>query len=340
MMVKYPTAFAERNKIAIALIGLVTLVAVFFATFYTESFPVIGGGAIHKAQFAEAGGLRSGNEVRVAGVKVGTVTDVALDGKVVVVTFRVKGVKLLDETTAAVKVKTMLGQKYLAIDPLGRNELDGAIELANTTTPYDVNAALSDLSTTVEDIDTGQLEKSLGVLSDTFRDTPESVQTMVAGLTDLSRTISSRDNELAELLDSTSSVTRTLKDRNGEFAKIINDGDSLLTELERRRDAVKSMLEGTARLGTELSGLVKDNENQLKPALAKLDTVSAILQRNQDNLDSALEKLGPYYRVLASAMGNGQWVDSYICGLFDADNAPLLENDVVRNCQPKKGGGL
>lgn len=339
MMARFPTAFAERNKVTIAIVGIVVIAAAFFTTLKAESLPVIGAGPVHEAKFAEAGGLRAGNEVRVAGVKVGKVTDVSLDGTVVVVRFRMKGVRLGDQTTAAVKVKTMLGQKFLSLDPQGRGELEGSIPLAHTTTPYDVSAALSDLSTTVDEIDTEQLETSFEVLGQAFKDTPKSVQTMVQGLTDLSRTISSRDTQLADLLDATSTVTKTLKDRNGEFAKIVTDGDSLLTELENRRSAVTSMLQGTARLGTELRGLVKDNEAQLKPALIKLDKVSEILQRNEDNLEAALEQLGPYYRMLASATGNGHWVDSYICGLFDDQNAPVLQNDIERNCAPAAGGG-
>lgn len=337
-MTRYRTAFAERNKVMIALIGILAMVGVFFCAFYAESLPGLRGDT-YTAKFAEAGGIRAGNEVRVAGVKVGEVTEVGLDGKEVVVEFRAKGVDLGTETTAAIKVKTMLGQKYLAVDPLGPGELDGPIPVERTTVPYDVNAAFSDLSSTVDKIDTQQLEKSFEVLSKTFKNTPKSVRSIVHGLTDLSRTLSSRDSELAGLLSSASDVSGTLAERNTEFAKIIDDGSDLLGELQKRRSAVHKMLTGTAALGTELRGLVKDNEKALSPALAKLDRVSQILSDNQDNLDAALAKLGPYYRVLASATGNGRWVDSYICGLFDAGQAPLLENDVERNCNPSKGGG-
>lgn len=336
---KYPTAFAERNLVVVALVGLTVLVVIFALTFRADSLPVVGGGKTYHATFAEAGGLKKGNEVRVAGVKVGKVSSLELDGRTVKISFKIKGVDLGDQTTAAIKVKTMLGQKYLSLDPSGRSPLDGTIPLANTTTPYDVNEAFSDLSTTVDEIDTDKMEQSFEALSDAFKDTPESVRQMVSGLTDLSRTISSRDEQLASLLESTSEVSGTLKDRNAEFAKIITDGSSLLGELESRRESVRKMLQGTARLGTELTGLVKDNEDQLRPALAKLDKVSAILTRNQDNLDSALKKLGPYYRMLASATGNGRWVDAYLCGLFDDKQAPVLENDVERNCAPVKGGG-
>jgi len=336
---RYPTAFAERNRIAIALIGIATLVVVFALTFNAASLPIIGGGKTYSAQFMEAGGLKEGNEVRVAGVKVGKVTDIGLDGDVVTVKFRAEIDRLGDKTTAAVKVKTLLGQKFLSLDPLGAGQLAGPIPKERTTTPYDVNAAFSDLSVAVGAIDTPQLEASFEALSDAFRDTPESVRATVKGLSDLSRTISSRDDELAKLFASTSTVSQTLKERNAEFAKIITDGSSLLDELEQRRETVSAMLDGTSRLGVELQGLVKDNEKALKPALAKLDDVARILQENQDNLDTALKRLGPYYRVLTSALGNGAWADTYVCGLFGRDNRPMLDNDIARNCTPSPGGG-
>jgi phospholipid/cholesterol/gamma-HCH transport system substrate-binding protein len=333
-MKRYPTSFAERNKVVIAIIGLLVLALAFFVTFEADALPVIGGGKIEKAYFAEAGGLKTGNEVRVAGVKVGKVTDIDLVGDRVLVSFRVKGVKLGDQTSAAVDVKTLLGRKYLALDPAGTKPLSGPIPVSRTTTPYDVNAALSDLSTDLGQIDTGQLEKSLDTLTQAFQDTPAAVRSMVSGLTALSKTISSRDTQLAQLFQKTTSVSKTIATRDDELAKIVDDGNALMSELATRRQAVQEMLQGTAKLGTEVEGLIKDNQAQLTPALQKLDKVSEILQQNQDNLDSAVKKLGPYYRLLTSAMGNGRWVDAYVCGLFDDQDAPVLDNDVVRNCHP------
>ncbi|TCI97569.1 MCE family protein [Aeromicrobium sp. IC_218] len=338
-MKRFPTAFAERNRIVVAIAGLLAMTLVFAVTYYAEALPVIGGGKVHAARFAEAGGLREGNEVRVAGVKVGEVTKIGLDEDVVEVTFRVKDVRLGDQTSAAVKVKTLLGQKFLSLEPGGRGELDGPIPVERTTTPYDVSAALSDLSTTVGDIDTDQMAKSFDVLSRAFRDTPESVRTMVDGLADLSRTVSSRDEQLADLLASSSDVTETFADRNAELAGIVQGGDALLAELKTRRRAIHDMLTGTRRLAVQLRGLVADNSEQLRPALKQLDTVAGILDRNEKQLEKAVSQLGPYYRVLASATGNGHWVDSYVCGLFDATGAPVLQNDVQRTCAPAKGGG-
>lgn len=333
-MSRFPRAFTERNRVLIAVIGLTVMGLLFFGAMRMTSLPIVGQGKVHQAVFTEGGGLRAGDEVRVAGVRVGEVTEVQLDGDQVVVSFRAKDIDLPAETTAAIKVKTMLGQKFLAVDPLGTGTLSGAIPLARTSVPYDVNAAMSDLSTTFGEIDTAQLEQSFDALSSAFENTPDSVQKMVGGLTELSRTISTRDTELAELLEATEGVSGTLAERNDELAALFTDGSDLLAELQNRRDAVHAMWIGTRDLGVQVRGLVDDNEKTLAPALEKLDRVSAILNRNQENLDDALSKLGPYYRVMASALGNGRWIDSYLCGLFDKNGDPVLENDVIRDCAP------
>lgn len=336
---RHPTAFAERNRVVVAIVGILALAGVFLLTFNAAALPLIGGGRTYTAEFAEAGGLRAGNEVRVAGVRVGEVTGLELDGDVVEVTFRVKDVDLGSETRAAVKVKTLLGQKYLAVEPAGRGDLDEAIPVSRTSTPFDVTAAFSQLSTTVGEIDTEQLEASFEALTTAFADTPEAVRATVTGLAELSRTVSSRDEELAGLLESAEQVTGTLASRNEELADLLTDGDLLLEELAARRATVSALLEGTTRLGEQLQGLVADNEATLAPALAQLDAVAEILTRNQAGLDASLARLGPYYRLLASATGNGRWVDAYVCGLYTADGAPHLDNDIERTCAPTAGGG-
>ena len=75
----------------------------------------------------------------------------------------------------------------------------------------------------------------------------------------------------------------------------------------------------------------------LKPALDNLDRVVTILQRNQDDLRSSLKLLAPYYRLLAASLGNGDWIDAYVCGLFDSNGRAQLDSDAVRDCTPGKG---
>ena len=72
---------------------------------------------------------------------------------------------------------------------------------------------------------------------------------------------------------------------------------------------------GMDPFGWQLTGLVEDNEKQLKPTLQALGEVAEVLQRNQDDLDRALKPTAPYTRLLGNALGNGRWMDGYLCGL-------------------------
>jgi phospholipid/cholesterol/gamma-HCH transport system substrate-binding protein len=310
--------FSERNPVTIGAIGLTVIALLLLTAFYSDDLPIIGGGTTYTADFSEAAGLVPGNEVRVAGVKVGKVSKVGLDGDHVKVTFKVKDAWMGDRTTAAIRIKTLLGQKFLALDPQGSTPMDPSTSIPKNRTiaPYDVNEAFNGLANTVGQIDSKQLADSFQVLSNTFSDTPQNVRGALDGLSALSKTISSRDEELAKLLNNTKQITQTLSDRNDQFEKLLSDGNALLGEVRKRRDAITSLLSGTRELSKQLSGLVADNNEQLRPALEQLDRVTTVLQRNQDNLNKGLALTAPFYRVFANTLGNGRWFDTYICGLL------------------------
>ncbi|MFJ8311365.1 MULTISPECIES: MCE family protein [unclassified Streptomyces] len=330
----------ERNPVTVSLVGLLLLALVGFAAFNADSLPFIGGGTTYSADFSESAGLRSGDEVRIAGVKVGEVGDVSLDGAKVKVTFKVKHAWIGDASTAAIAIKTLLGEKYLAIDPLGtaKQNPGSRIPLARTTSPYDVTQAFEGLSNTIGDIDTARLAKSFETISETFKDSPPDVRTAVSGLSALSKTVSQRDTQLAQLLKGSEQLTKTLANRKSSFETLIDDGGLLLGELKQRRDAIQALLTGTRGLGTQLTGLVKDNAAQLGPTLAALGRVTDVLVKNQQGLDRTLALAGPYYRLVGNALGNGRWFDTYICGLVPRNYLPANSLPGT-GCMPPKNGG-
>ncbi|GAA2106395.1 MCE family protein [Actinomadura alba] len=335
------TPIRERDPVAVGLAGIALLTVIALLAYFSDDLPVIGGGTTYTADFTEAAGLDSGNEVRVAGVKVGKVTEVALDGAHVKVSFRVKDTWIGDASTAAIAIKTLLGEKYLAVDPLGGARQNPArrIPVGRTTSPYDVTAAFNGLARTVGELDTEQLARSLQTISSTFRDTPPDVRKALDGLSALSRTISSRDAELARLLANTEQVTASLSGQSGRFEALLRDGNLLLAELRRRRNAIGSLLTGTRALASELSGLVADNNAQLGPTLRALNQVTTVLHRNQKNLDRALALAGPYYRLVGNTLGNGRWFDTYLCGLVPPSYLPPGTAPDPGCVPPKPGGG-
>lgn len=309
-------SFRSRNPITIGLASILVILGLLFLAYEADYLPVIGSGDKYQALFSEAAGLDPGNEVRVAGVKVGKVTDLELSGTNVVVTFRAKNVDIGNASSASIQIKTLLGEKYLAIDPAGDKPLSGPIPRERTMAPYDVVAAFNQLSDTVRDLDTGQLATSLRTLSDTFRDTPDEVRASLDGLSRLSVTIASRDRQLSHLLDNTNRATSVLAARNEDINRILADGTKLLDELRAREHAISQLLDGTKRLAQQLRGLIRDNEDQIGPTLDELDRLTDILQRNLDNLTASIQRLGPFATVFANALGNGRWFDNFVDGLI------------------------
>jgi phospholipid/cholesterol/gamma-HCH transport system substrate-binding protein len=312
------TPFRARNPLPIGIAGLLAIGLVLLASFNASKLPLIGGGTSYAASFSEAGGLRTGDEVRIAGVRVGKVTDISLDGNKVAVDFRVtEDVAFGPESGASIRMKTLLGQKYVSLEPKGRGQLaEGAtIPLSRTVSSYDIINAFSDLTQTTERIDTTQLAASLDTIASEFSDTPANVKLALDGLTRLSRTISSRDSELKALLRASNSVSGTLADQNKVIEKIITDGDLLLAELYERRDAIHTLFTNTSAMAVQITGLVRDNRAQLGPVLTQLNGVLETLRKHEDDLTRTIEAMGPFTRVFASALGNGRWFDTYIQNL-------------------------
>lgn len=310
-------SFQERNQVSIGTIGITLIVLTLIAGLNADDLPILGGGKTYTAHFSESAGLKPDDEVRLAGVKVGNVSSVELAGKHVTVDFQVRDAWIGDKTSVSIEIKTLLGQKYLALDPRGDRTQDVAepIPVSRTRSPFDITDATNKLSRTVDKIDTKQLARSFEVISQTFAGSPEHVRDALDGLSSLSETIAKRDDELARLLSNARQVTGTIADRDEQIRKLISDGELLLRELRDRKSAISNLLNGTRALSRELRGLVADNQRTLRPALDRLDRVADVLQRNQDSLARGVQNLAPFVRVFNNAIGNGRWFDAYICGL-------------------------
>ena len=309
------TPFRERNPVVVGAVSLVVLALVMLAAFRAQDLPLIGGGDTYYAAFSESGGLEPNDEVRIAGVRVGKVESVDLDGDHVRVTFRVDTPSEFgDDTHAAIKVKTLLGAMYLALEPAGSGQLDEGSEIPveRTSSPYDVVEAFEGLAETSDKIDTDRLAKSLTTLADLSRNTPEEFRQALDGVSRLSANIAARDQQINSLLTNLKRVTGVLNERDADIVGLMKDSDVLFRALVARRDAVHELLVATAQLSKELSALIEQSRADLKPALTHVDNVLAVLNKNEDNLDNSLRLMAPFYRVFASTLGGGPWFDTYI----------------------------
>ena len=318
--------FRERNPVIIGAISLAVIVVMILTAFRAQDLPLIGGGDTYTAAFSESGGLKVDDPVRIAGVRVGKVEKIELEGDHVKVTFRVKTDSGFgDKTGAAIRVGTLLGSMYLALEPAGTGQLDAGKEIPveRTQSPYDVVQAFSGLAETSEKIDTDQLARSLTTLADLTRNTPEEFKAALSGVSRLSANIADKNSRINSLLTNLQRVSTVLDDRDQDIVNLMKQSDTLFQALVARREAVHNLLVSTSTLSSELSALVRQSRQDLHPALTQLNDVVGILNKNEDNIDNSLRLMAPFYRVFANTLGDGPWFDTYIQNL---PPAPDLQN--------------
>jgi len=310
--------FRERNPVIIGAASLAVIAAMVMAAFRADQLPLIGGGDTYYAAFTEAGGLQAEDEVRVAGVRVGKVKSIELDGDHVKVEFQVDEAAKLGSTTGAdIRIKTLLGDMFVALTPDGPGELEeeSTIPSSRTTSPFDVVEAFSGLAEVAGDIKTDRLSDALETFGELTEETPEEFQAALKGLSALSRNIAAKDEQLNELLGNLEKVSRVLAERRGDLITLMDDGDKLFRALVARREAVHNILVATSDLSIDLTALVRESRADLEPALQHLDNVVDVLLKNQENIDNSLRLMAPFYRVFANTLSNGPWFDTIVQNL-------------------------
>ncbi len=306
--------FRERNPLPIGIAGLA---AIGLATALAFNLQRFAGGTTYSAAFSEAGGLKPGEEVRIAGVKVGKVESVDLDGDHVKVKFT-SDTPFGTQTRAQIKIKTILGSHYLALDPKGahRQPPNQEIPLSRTTSPYNVVPALQDASAALGKIDTKQLAQAMNALSQAMQGSPENLRSTLDGLRKISEAVSSRDDELNDLLQHSSSVTSMLAARTGDLAVLVRNSGLLLQEINARRTVINQLLTGTVALSQQIIGAIHENKATIGPMLKNLHQTIDILRRNQSSLEKAFQTMGPFAAEYADLTGSGRWFDVYIQNLI------------------------
>ncbi|KRC64807.1 ABC transporter substrate-binding protein [Aeromicrobium sp. Root236] len=309
--------FRERNPVVIGVIGIAVVALMMLGAFRADRLPIIGSGDTYHADFAEIGALKTGSEVRVAGISIGKVQGIELRGNKVRVTFKIdKGTKFGTETGADIRVRTLLGAEFLALTPKGPGQLPkgSTIPVSRTIPPYDVVQAFSQLSKTTDEIDIPELSKALDSLADVAASTPEEFRGAIKGVSDLSRNLAARDDQINTLLVNLKKVSGVLNSRNTQLVSLFKDSDVLFQAISARRDSIHRLLVSTQSISTQLRGLVKDTRSDLKPALDQLDTVTTMLRKNEASLDEALRIYPGFLRVFSNSLGTGPWFDTYLGG--------------------------
>jgi phospholipid/cholesterol/gamma-HCH transport system substrate-binding protein len=310
-------SFAERNLLVIGAVGVVLTAGVALGALNYKSLPLVNQKADYTAYLADASGLNSGDAVQVSGLDVGQVRSLSLDGPRVLVRFNLDDdVHIGDRTEVAVRTKSLLGAKFLEVTPRGDQPQSGTIPLERTTAAYQLPDALGDVTAAISGLNTDQLSQSLTVLSETFKDTPETLRIAVQGISRFSDTLDKRDTQLRKLLANASKATGVLAQRSDQVVSLIADTNALLIQLQSQSSALDHISGNIGALAEQVKAFIGENKQTLKPALEKLNGVLTIIDNRKEQVQLSIKRLNAYAMSLGESVSSGPFFKAYLANLM------------------------
>lgn len=311
--------FRERSAFLVGIISIVGIAAATTFAFYIDKLPFLKQVYRISAEFKDAAGLNPDNQVRVAGIKVGTVTGIRLEGDHVVVDMEIANdIEIPKDTVANIKLATILGTKFVDIDGEGGEPYleDGdTIPLEDTTVPYEIYQAANQGTEVLEDLNGPLLEKLIVQLTRLTRTAKDEIGEALSGLNELGAALSANQSDLRSLLTQAKDLTDLLAVEGDEVVRLIDASNTVLASLATKREQLQSLLESTRFMAAEATSLLRDNRGEIDSILAKLHDALVVLERNVEHLDVALEYAGPSSRYFGSIFQQGPWGDIYVCAL-------------------------
>ena len=316
-------------------LGVVATVSIAVLVLITVGFGSLGlGQSRYVAEFAQSGDVRTGDSVRVAGMEVGQITDTRLEYDHVLVSFRIdRGVRLGADTTAAIKLATLLGSRYLELKPAGTGQLPGdRIVLAHTSVPYDLQQVLQTGTPLLEGLDPNKLQAALRAVATNLRGDGPRISAALDGLTRLSAVVVSRRDQIAHLITSADTVAQLVNQRGNQIYALLGQSDQLLGQILRRREVIRDLLSDLASLTDELREVIDENQSRIGPLLDNARQLTDVLRKQDDSVDRALELIAPTSRYVDNALGNGPYLEVYAPYSVIPDNVYCLVG-IAQGCR-------
>lgn len=307
----------EFNRGRVGLIGIVvTLLVTAVAQSFT-SVPMLSATPTYYAQFADSGGISTGDKVEIAGVNVGLVRSLVIRGDKVLVGFTLAGRTIGKQSRVAIRTDTILGRKNMQIEPRGTQPLqpNDFLPISQTMTPYQVYDAFVDATDAAQGWDIDVVKRSLNVLSETFDQTAPHLSAALDGIKSLSNSIGERGEQIKQLLDNANKIARVLGDRSEQVNGLLVNAKTLLAAFKQRGQALKVLLSNVSAVSAQLSALFKENPN-ISHTLAELGTVTDELVKRKKELGDVLVLLSRYTASLTEAVGSGPYFKAIVVNLL------------------------
>lgn len=290
--------------------------------------PLGGATTTYKAQFSDVVGLKNGSDVRIAGVRVGRVTSVELDGEVPVATFEVLDEQQLPGSTEAhLRYADLLGARYIALRPgAGRGTPlveDALIPLDRTRPAVDLTSLFNGFAPVFNSLEPAELNKLARELVEVFQGESGTINSLLSHVVKLTENIANQDQLIGEVLIGLRQVTDFAVKNEPNFAALLNSMAQLVSGMAKSRGVMSKAIDSSASLARSLSGLVVDIEPALTRDLRSIDRLAGVLVEHNGNFIKTMEQTPKLFETVNRASEYGAWLNVYVCNMLVETGTPL-----------------
>jgi len=280
-----------------------------------------GPGNEYVAIFSDATSLNKGDDVRMAGVKVGTVTAVEVsEDRVARVRFTVADKAPLGEgARAMLRFRNLVGQRYIALDPgevTGeRLEPGHVFDLDATQPALDLTVLFNGFQPLFQLLDPEDVNELSAQVIAVFQGEGPTVEGLLESTASLTSTLADRDQVIGDLITNLSSVLGMVEERSGQLDTTLVTLQRLVSGLAEDRETIGSTIDGMSALSESVAGLLEEGRAPLKRSIKALGNLSGVLANNEEVIEKALRTMPTKMERIARIASYGSWVNFYLCSI-------------------------
>lgn len=275
----------------------------------------------YSAVFEDASSLRSGDSVRVAGVRIGTVNSVRLqpDNSVIVGFGADRNIVLTSGTKAAVRYLNLVGDRYLElVDAPGSAQIfpPGSRIPADRTMPaLDLDLLLGGLKPFVRGLNPQAVNALTNSLIQVLQGQDGNLESLFAKTSAFSTALVDNQQTVQQLVDNLDTVLATIAKDGDKFSGAVDKLQQFITGLASDRDPIGNAITALDSGTASLTDLLTEARAPLAGTVDQLARLAPILDSDKARVDIALQKAPKNYKKLVRLGSYGSWINQYLCGM-------------------------
>lgn len=286
----------------------------------------------YDAVFTDATGVNKGDDVRIAGVKVGTVKDIEItDRDQATVSFTVQDdTPLTRSTRATIRFRNLVGQRYLSLDPsmggAARLEPGDVIPLSQTAPALDLTVLFNGFKPLFQALSPADINQLSFEIVQVFQGEGGTLESLLGHTASVTNTLAARDEVIGALIVNLNQVLDHLADRDDQLSDLIITFRDFVSGLKDDRRAILGSLEGISELSVETADLVQGIRSPLVQDIKQLRRFAGNVEDNKAELDRALQVLPIKINKIGRTATYGSFFNFYLC---DFTGKVMLPGDVT-----------